>query len=81
MFLNKRVARIRSNDFAGQAGPACTGCNEGRMRLENLYTPVQPAFQTEGGSLSRLEREGLLESHRQNRGVGVGWAHGEGPDR
>ena len=48
------------------------------MRLENLYTPVQSAFQTQGGGLSRLEREDLPESHRQNRGVGVGWAQGEG---
>jgi len=48
------------------------------MRLENLYTPVQSAFQTQGGGLSRLEREDLPESHRQNRGVGVGWAQGGG---
>ena len=45
---------------------------------KKLYTPVQPAFQTQGGGLSRLEREDVLESQRQNRGVGVGWAQGEG---
>ena len=70
MFLNKRVARTRSSDFARQAGPACTGCNEGRMLLENLYTPVQSPFQTQGGGLSRLERKDVLESHRQNGGWG-----------
>ena len=42
---------------------------------KNLYSPVQSAFQTQGGGLSRLEREDLPETHRQNRGVGVGWGH------
>ena len=78
MILNKRGALECSPDFARQAGPACAGCSECWMQLENLYTPVQSAFQTQGGGMSRLEREDLLESHRQKRGVGVGWAHGGG---
>lgn len=53
-----------------------TSANESK----NLYTPRQSAFQTQGGGLSRLERKDLLESHRQNRGVGVGWGHGGVPD-
>ena len=44
-----------------------------------IYIPRQSQFQTQGGGLSRLEREDLLESHHQNRGVGIGWAHGGGP--
>jgi len=31
--------------------------------------------------MSRLERKDLPESHRQNRGVGVGWGRGGGPNR
>ena len=40
--------------------------------------PSRLHFKHKGGS--RLEREDLLESHRQKRGVGVGWAQGYVPD-
>jgi hypothetical protein len=51
------------------------------IHFKNLYTPRQSGCQTQGGGLSRLEREDLPESHRKNRGVGVGWAQGGGPNR
>ena len=46
---------------------------------KNLYTPVQPAFQKQGGGLSRLERIAKAAERARNGGWGYGGST-SGPD-